>query len=336
MGYKAPWNSNQEVTLNEILTRCKPDFEQIERAMEDHFSSHLPFVNEISEYILFAGGKRFRPLLTVYASRLCGRDDQDIYDLSVVPEYLHAASLLHDDVVDEGTLRRGRPPAYKVWGNKAAVLVGDYLYARAIDLASGFGNVLIARAIAQTVALMSEGEIIQLLDAKAPSFTEEAYNKVIDRKTASLISVSCRIGALLARASEEQVELLATYGYNLGKAFQIIDDVLDYTADVEEFGKSLGTDLAEGKVTLPVIIALKLSSPEDQSRLKALLESRAPTDQDLKWIKGLLDETGGIDYAQKRAIEHIDRAVKCLDAFPESEARQLLTDLAWFVAFRRK
>ncbi len=336
MGDKAPLDSYQEVTLNEILARCKPDFDRIEQAMEGHFSSHLPFVNQISSYILFAGGKRFRPLLTVYTARLCGGDGPDIYDLSVVPEYLHAASLLHDDVVDEGTLRRGKPPAYKVWGNKAAVLVGDYLYARAIDLASSFGNVLIAKAIAQTVALMSEGEIIQLLDAKAPTYTEEAYNKVIDRKTASLISVSCRIGALIAGAPENQVELVAEYGYNLGKAFQIIDDVLDYTADVKEFGKSLGTDLAEGKVTLPVIVALKNSSSQDQSRLKKLLEDRNPSEQDLAWIGRLLDETGGIVYAREKAIEHINKAVNCMDAFPGSGARQLLINLAWFVASRKK
>ncbi len=336
MGCRKPQDSDQRITLNEILTRCKLDFEQIERAMNRHFASHIPFVNEVSEYILFAGGKRFRPLLTVYAARLCGRDDEVVFDLSVVPEYLHAASLLHDDVVDEGILRRGKPPAYKVWGNKAAVLVGDYLYARAIDLASSFGNVLIAKAIAQTVALMAEGEIIQLLEAKTPTYTEEAYEKVIDRKTASLISVSCRIGALLAGATEGEVELLARYGYHLGKAFQIVDDVLDYTAEEEEFGKALGTDFAEGKVTLPVIVALERASSRDRSRLKHLLESRSATGEDLFWIRELLDETGGIEYAKKKAEELIETATDAIKDFKESQARDLLCDLAWFVAYRRK
>ncbi len=336
MGCERPAGPGQKDTLNDILVRCKPDFDRIERAMNSHFASHIPFVNEISEYILFSGGKRFRPLLAVYAARLCGRDDDTVFDLSVVPEYLHAASLLHDDVVDEGAMRRGRPPAYKVWGNKATVLVGDYLYARAIELASGFGNVLIAQAIAQTVALMAEGEIIQLLEAKTPTYTEEAYEKVIDRKTASLISVSCRIGALLAGAGHDEVEMLARYGYHLGKAFQIVDDVLDYTAKEEELGKALGTDLAEGKVTLPVIVALKRSTGEERSRLEGLLAEGRPGAEDIAWIRNLLDKTGGIEYAQKRAEELIEVATSAIRGFPDSTAKALLCDLAWFVAYRKR
>jgi len=342
VGYEVPiasHHSAQIINLNEILTRCKPDFQRIEQSMKSHFSSHLPFVNEVSGYILFSGGKRFRPLLTVYAARICGRDDpgdNEVYDLSVVPEYLHAASLLHDDVVDEGILRRGRPPAYKVWGNKAAVLVGDYLYARAIDLASSFGNVKIAQAIAKTVALMAEGEVIQLLEAKTPSYKERSYMEVIDRKTASLISVSCRIGALLAGASQDNVERLAEFGRYLGRAFQIIDDVLDYTADVKELGKGLGTDLAEGKVTLPLIVALEKAAPKDKNRLKGILENKNADYRDLSWILELLEQTGGIEYARAKALSFIGQAVERIQPFKQGPAKSLLEDLSWFVAYRKK
>jgi len=324
------------VLLNRILVAFQPDLKRIEAVLDGHFASHIPFVNEVCGYIVFAGGKRIRPLLTVYAARLCGRRDGAVYDLSVVPEYLHAASLLHDDVVDGGQLRRGKTPAYRIWGNKAVVLVGDYLYARAIDLASSFGEVLIARAIARTVALMAEGEIIQLLQATAPNFDEETYFQVIDRKTAALISASCEIGALLAGASGHRVRAVAEYGRAVGRAFQMVDDILDYTADAGEFGKAVGTDLAEGKITLPVVVALRESGDSDRTRLLEILEAGECSGAALEWVRGLLHRTGAIEYTRERAGALVDAACETLGVFEPSVTRQTLEGLAQYVLQRRK
>ncbi len=319
-----------------ILDAFSSDFKRIEQVLEQHFSSHIPFVNEISRHILFANGKRIRPLLTVCSARLCGLETDDAFDLSAVPEYLHAASLLHDDVVDGGEMRRGVPPAYKVWGNSPAVLVGDYLYAKAIGLATQFGNVKIAAEIASTVGLMAEGEIIQLLHAKQPSFDEKTYTDIIYRKTAALISTSCRIGALLARAPKEQEEAVSNYGLNLGKAFQLIDDVLDYTADESELGKAIGTDLAEGKLTLPIVIAVEEAEEQDSRRLLSIMGHGHPSDSDMKWVRDLLRDTGAIDYTKEKARSLILSACDSLDVFEKSETRELLKVLALFVLERRR
>jgi octaprenyl-diphosphate synthase len=328
--------SDHRSNLKGILDSFKPDFEKIEQVLNRHFASHIPFVNEVSQHILFAGGKRLRPLLTVCAARLCGKDDEAVFDLSAVPEYLHAASLLHDDVVDGGVMRRGRSPAYKIWGNKATVLVGDFLYARAIELASRFEDTRIAKAIAETVALMSEGEIIQLLQAKTPSFDEETYLEIINRKTASLISTSCKIGALLAGAGKSEIQALSDYGLYLGQAFQMIDDLLDYTADAGEFGKAIGADLAEGKITLPLVVAIEKASSRERVRLLQVLRGGNPSEKELVWVKDLLANTGGLDYTRSRAKALVGMACEGLETFAPLEIKYLLHDLAWFVLDRRK
>jgi octaprenyl-diphosphate synthase len=322
--------------LSELMEGFRPDFVKIEEALKEQFSSHIAFINEVSGHILFAGGKRLRPLLTVCAAKLCGRQEESLYELSAVPEYLHAASLLHDDVVDTGEMRRGKTPAYKVWGNSAAVLVGDFMYARAIELASRFGDVRIARAIAKTVALMAEGEIIQLLHAKVPSFDEKTYFDVVYRKTAALISTSCRIGALWAHASHEQTEAITMYGMNIGQAFQLVDDVLDYTAEADELGKAIGTDLAEGKLTLPIVVALEKASEDDNARLMALLRQGLPSTSDMEWVRSLLLSTGAIEYTSKKAEKLIEDACEQLDLFEKTELREQMRGLAYFVLQRRK
>jgi len=319
-----------------ILDSFQPDFEKIEQVLSRHFASHIPFVNEVSRYIIFAGGKRLRPLLTVCAARLCGRDDDAVFNLSAVPEYLHAASLLHDDVVDGGVMRRGKSPAYKIWGNKATVLVGDFLYGRAIELASRFGDTRIAEAIAEAVALMSEGEIIQLLQAKTPSYGEETYLEIINRKTASLISASCKIGALLAGVEKSEVQALSDYGLYMGQAFQMIDDILDYTADAGELGKAIGTDLAEGKITLPLVVAIEKASSKEKKRLLQVLSGGNPSKKELVWVKDLLINTGGLDYTRSQAKALVRLACESLETFAPLETKDLLHGLAWFVLERHK
>ncbi len=314
----------------------QPDFVRIENTLKQHFASHIAFVNQVSSHILFAGGKRLRPLLTVCAARLCGYSGDKIYELSAVPEYLHAASLLHDDVVDAGEMRRGKTPAYKIWGNNAAVLVGDFMYARAIELATRFEDIRIARSISKTVGLMAEGEIIQLLHAKVPSFDEDTYLDVIYRKTAALISTSCRIGALMARGSLEEVEALSNYGLYLGQAFQMVDDVLDFTADSSEFGKATGTDLAEGKLTLPIVIALDKAPADKKEKLMNLLCQGFASSSDLLWVKEVLMETGGIQYTIKRAKSLVEAACESLDIFPDSTIKTNMKIIALYVLERKK
>ncbi len=328
--------SDHRPKVKNILDSFKPDFEKIEQVLSRHFTSHIPFVNEVSRYILFAEGKRLRPLLTVCAARLCGKDDDAVFDLSAVPEYLHAASLLHDDVVDGGVMRRGKSPAYKIWGNKATVLVGDFLYGRAIELASRFEDTRIAETIAETVALMSEGEIIQLLQAKTPSFDEETYLEIINRKTASLISASCKIGALLAGAGKSKVQALSDYGLYMGQAFQMIDDILDYTADASELGKAIGTDLAEGKITLPLVVAIEKASSREKERLLQVLSDGNSSEKEFVWVKDLLSNTGGLDYTRSRAKVLVGLACENLEIFAPLETKDLLHGLAWFVLERHK
>ncbi|MGB9712815.1 MAG: polyprenyl synthetase family protein [Dissulfurimicrobium sp.] len=321
----------------DILEQLKPYFERLDSRMSSCFASHMPFINEITGHILFAGGKKVRPLLTVLSAILCGREIDEAYDLALVPEYLHAASLLHDDVVDDGKLRRGKPPAYTIWGNKATVLAGDFLYARAIELATRFEDIRIARVTAETVALMSEGEVMQLLHSKNPDFfDEQTYMDIIYRKTAALISMSCKIGALFAGADDTRVNALSNYGLCLGKAFQMIDDLLDYTADTKEFGKAVGADLAEGKLTLPLVYGLSIASPKEKSEIFLILKKDKHSPEELAWIKDLLETKGAFKYTKDKAEELIRIGCNGLDIFGSSETAGILKRLARFVVERRK
>lgn len=322
--------------MGELLDFFTHDFDRIEASLRQRFESENPFINEVCGHILFAGGKRIRPLLTVCAARLCNCSDGRAYELSAVPEYLHAASLLHDDVVDGGILRRGRPAAYTIWGNKAVVLVGDFLYARAIELATRFDNVPIARTIAETVALMSEGEIIQLLKAKAGSLDEKTYMDIIHRKTGALISASCAIGAHLAGADKTKVDALSEFGRLIGLAFQMVDDVLDYASDPQDLGKAVGTDLAEGKTTLPLLIAMERSGAGDRSRITRILASEEASDDDHAWVHDLLAGTGALDDTRKRAQTYIEEACGRISIFEPTETRDRLMGLARYILERKK
>ncbi len=319
-----------------ILSQFDTEFNRIANAMTRHFQSHLQFVNDICGHILFAGGKRIRPLLTVLFGRLCGLDTQELYDLSITPEYLHAASLLHDDVIDGGEIRRGKPAAYRIWGNKATILAGDFLYARAIHLASSFGKVAIAKAISETVARMSEGEILQLQRIGNTAFDEKAYLQIVEYKTASLIATSCKIGALLADATSEQITAAQNYGHFLGIAFQIIDDALDYTADPKEAGKGIGTDLSEGKLTLPLAAALQMANSDDQAWLHSTLAQKEFSTSSLIRIQKIIQESGSLAYTMNKAHEFIKKATEGLAIFENSPIRQQLTHIANFVAERKR
>ena len=319
----------------QILESVRQDLVEIEVALTDNLKPYLPLVSHVAKYIMFSGGKRIRPLLMVLSARLCGyRGDYD-KTLSVVFEYLHAATLLHDDLVDGADIRRGNPVAHSIWGNPATVLVGDFLLARSIAIAAQANSVPIIDVLAHTTAQMSEGEIHQLLRRGDLAVDETGYMEVITRKTAYLIQAACQVGALLAEASEEQVQTLADYGYHLGIAFQMADDLLDYTGDTRMLGKTTGTDLREGKLTLPVIHALDRATTEDRRRMETIIRDMDITESDFETVLRLIKKYGGIAYTRDRAQEHIEQAKKCLDIFSASKPRTLLKQLANYVLVRR-
>jgi len=319
-----------------LLAAIAEDLERIEAALRAVRASQVPFINEVSHYILFAGGKRLRPLLTVLCARLCGYEDPRIYDLAVLFEYLHAATLLHDDVVDGAEFRRGRRAAHNLWGNQATILVGDYLYARALRIAVEKGNFEVLKVVTETTLLMSEGEVLQLLNCDNTGLTEAEYEEVIFRKTAALISAACECGGIMAGVSGEERRRLRDFGRHLGLAFQITDDLLDYVGVSEKTGKDLGTDFKEGKVTLPLLYALRTASDPDRSRLLALLRDTDPTPEGFREAREIIARCGGFDYTRKKAREEVDRALENLLHFPPNPTRYLLEDLTRYILERQK
>jgi octaprenyl-diphosphate synthase len=341
------------------LESVREDLVEIEVALTDNLKPYLPLVSHVAKYIMFSGGKRIRPLLMVLSARLCGYKGNYDKTLSVVFEYLHAATLLHDDLVDGADIRRGNPVAHSIWGNPATVLVGDFLLARSMAIATRTNSLPIIHILAHITAQMSEGEIHQLLHCGDLAVDETDYMDVITRKTAYLMQAACQVGALLAEGPGEQVRAMADYGYHLGIAFQMADDLLDYTADTRMLGKAIGADLREGKLTLPVIHALDRATTEDRRRVEAIIRDMVAKgiegpreevplspnggllrdvdakDADFETVLGLIEKYGGIAYTRDRAREHIEQAKKCLDVFSASTPRSLLEELADYVLVRK-
>ena len=318
-----------------LFAQLDEDLQRIEEEINKNLQSSVPLIALVTRYIMRSGGKRLRPLLTVLAARLLNYQGDDQYGLSIVFEYLHAATLLHDDVVDHAELRRGRPSANTLWGNAAVVLVGDFLLATSFFLSVTSGNLKILRILSETTTSMAEGEVLQLINSDNLEISEEEYIEVIRRKTAILISAACQIGAILGQADEEQEEAMRSFGLNLGIAFQLRDDFLDYTGSAEEFGKPVGKDLQEGKITLPLIHALQSSNDGDRQRLVELIISDHNYEQIFTEVKKIIQAYQGLDYTDKLAIHYITEAKSALSIFPESPTRQSLLEIAEYVISRR-
>ncbi|MFP4476107.1 MAG: polyprenyl synthetase family protein [Desulfatibacillaceae bacterium] len=320
----------------EILEAARDDLAAIEQALTDNLNPRLDLVREIAGHVLFAGGKRLRPLLMVLSARLCGYPGGFDHTLSTVFEYLHTATLLHDDVVDESDRRRGRAAGHIRYGIPMAVLTGDFLLARTCSIATDTGRLPVIKTIADVTGVMSEGEIQQISNTGRPELTEEEYDEVIYRKTAVLMEAACKVGALLADAGDSEVTALAEYGRLLGMAFQVVDDLLDYDSDPDVTGKAVGTDIREGKVTLPLIHALRSAPPDDARRLRNIVRARRATDEEFAFVRDMIHQHGGADYSKQRAADMLERAKSLLKGFPEGPTRAQLARIADFVREREQ
>ena len=318
-----------------ILELVKDDLGAIEKALKDNLHPNLELVSQVANHILFSGGKRLRPLLMVLSARLCGYNGDYDKTFSVIFEYLHAATLLHDDLVDDASMRRGAPAAHTVYGNETAVLVGDFLLARGLSIAADTDEPRIIKVISEITENMSQGEIHQLARKGMLDLSEAEYMDIIRSKTAVLFQGACRISAILADASPEKENLLASYGYHLGMAFQMVDDLLDYTFDSNKLGKNVGADLKEGKLTLPVIKALSESTPDDRKLMQKIVQNEGFTDKEFDWLAQKIESYGGIQYAQDIASNHIKDACQALAAFPPSPTRDILGDIAQYALERK-
>ncbi|HAY40614.1 MAG TPA: polyprenyl synthetase family protein [Desulfobacteraceae bacterium] len=319
---------------HKILTQVKHDLEEIEVALEQNLNPYLDLVSQIAGHILFSGGKRLRPLLMVLSARICGYDGDYDKIFSTIFEYLHAATLLHDDLVDEATLRRGKPVANSIWGNATTVLVGDFLLARSLAIAAETKQPDVIKVVSGITENMSQGEIHQLMRKGNLDLTEAEYMEIIKRKTAVLFQGTCRAGALIANVSLTKETALSDYGFNLGIAFQMVDDLLDYTLDTVTLGKEVGADLKEGKLTLPVIYSLKSADEKDRTRMENIIKNKNFSVNDFKTLIKMIDKYGGRSYTQNLATEYVRNAKEALAVFEHSNTKEVLLMIADYTLSR--
>lgn len=321
-------------TMADVWEAYRHELDGVEDRVKQNLDSSVALVNTVAAQILSGGGKRIRPLLLLLSARLCGYTDTEHHQLGSLVEFIHTATLLHDDVVDEADLRRGRRTARRVWGNQISILVGDYLYTRAMCRVVEFRSQGINEVLAEACKKMAEGEVLQLYYNGNPSIPESDYIKIVEHKTAGLIAAACRMGAILAEATEAQQAALFRFGQYLGIAFQVADDTLDYTANGASLGKTIGQDLRQGKATLPLLHLLQQCSEQDAHMIKDRMETRTLSAADLERILLLMNEYGSITYAMDRARTYITAAKHELDLFEDSPARRALTVAADYMITR--
>ncbi|MBW2090747.1 MAG: polyprenyl synthetase family protein [Deltaproteobacteria bacterium] len=311
-------------------------FERINEQLTVNLQSDVSYVTQVCEYTLLSGGKRLRPALFILASRLCGYQGDKDFEYSIIFEYLHTASLLHDDVVDESDTRRGQDAAHIVYDNKSVILVGDFLVSKAISLAVKTGLIKLLQILSETAANLTEGQILELLHTRDIDINEPEYDRVIYRKTGALIQSACRSGAIFTGASAEYESGLSEFGQKIGRAFQMIDDLLDYSTTASEFGKPVGHDLDEGKITLPVILALANAAGVDHAELRELILKEKRSPEEFKRVKTLIEKHHGFKQTQEKAETLIKEAKQSLGIFPDIQEKKDLCDLADFIVSRRK
>lgn len=319
--------------LAPILTLTHSDREAVDREINRRLNSDVALINQLGTYIIHSGGKRLRPLLVILSARALGYRGESHIALAAIVEFIHTATLLHDDVVDASAMRRGQSTANTVWGNEASVLTGDFLYSRAFEMMVEVGSLQVMEILAKTTNTIAEGEVMQLLNVHNPDVTEESYLHVIHSKTAKLFEAAARLGAVISGGGSVAEVALAKYGMHLGTAFQLIDDVLDYSADSQELGKNVGDDLAEGKPTLPLLYALRTGSTEQRQVLRSAIEKGGL--EQIEAVVAAIESTQANAYTARKAEDEARSAIEALAAIPESPYKQALLDVARFSIHRR-
>lgn len=326
------------MNFSDIISVVSTDLEEVEQELEANIQSPVPLVYEISKYLLGSGGKRLRPAVLLLASGACGRLDgkERIYAASAL-ELIHTATLLHDDVVDEAKLRRGSPSSNIVWGNKPTVLVGDFMLARALSLIQACGNLELIKAVTDAAAKLAEGQVLEVMNANNMlEMTEEVCFGIIENKTASLLESCGSVGAILAGVDSELQHSVGQYGFNIGIAFQLTDDALDYSSTEEEFGKGVGQDLVEGKMTLPLYYSIESASSDEQSKINEILAKEQDFSEDeLNFIRGIVSKYNGVKKTNDMAESYIDRAKSSISSLTDSDYKKSLDLLAEYIVERR-
>lgn len=320
--------------MESALTLIDAELKNVELQFRKDLDSDVGLIRKVGEYVLSSGGKRIRPALLLLSARMCGYEGNRHISIASVIEFIHTATLLHDDVVDDASLRRGIVSANKLWGNQASVLVGDYLFSKSFSLMVEDGDLDILRIISGATTRIAEGEVLQLTSMSDLDTTEERYIEVVKSKTAVLLATACQAGAILGKASPAKEEALRDFGMDLGTAFQLIDDTLDYVSSEEQFGKSIGHDLQEGKVTLPLIHTLRQCSASERQVIADVLLCDTLEDEDFCRVISLVRSYGGIDYTLETAGSYVSRGKARLDRFPESPGKEALLTLADYVVTR--
>ena len=318
--------AGQARSFDDVLKRCQSDMHAVDQVIHQRLSSDVALINQLSHYIVNSGGKRLRPLITVLSARIFNYQGDLHHLLAAIIEFIHTATLLHDDVVDESDLRRGNETANALFGNAASVLVGDFLYSRAFEMMVDIDDMRVMQILATTTNVIAEGEVMQLMNVHDAETSEEKYMEVIYCKTARLFEAATQLGAILCNREEKEVQAMAAYGRYLGTTFQLIDDVMDYSSNIEEMGKNVGDDLAEGKPTLPLIYAMQQGSAEQVALIKLAIEQGGYDKIDQ--VQAIIQQTGALSYTEEMAQKQAQLAIDALVCLPDSEYKTLLEDIA--------
>jgi octaprenyl-diphosphate synthase len=315
-----------------ITSTIATDMEAVNAVIRQRLQSEVALVNQIAEYIISAGGKRIRPVLVLLLANAYGYRGAGHHELAAVVEFIHTATLLHDDVVDESDMRRGRKTANAMFGNAASVLVGDYLYSRSFEMMTGLDDMRVMRILSRATTVIAEGEVLQLLNMHDPDVTQESYLRVIRSKTAKLFEAAAQLGALVAGADDARIESAGEYGRSLGTAFQLIDDVLDYAGDATEIGKNVGDDLREGKPTLPLIYVMENGTPQQRELIRSCIEQGDETHFDA--VLAAVTSSGALDFTRREAEAAARRAADAIADLPENAYKAALLQLCSFAVDR--
>lgn len=324
------------MTSKEALELVKNDIDMVEQFLKDDIKTSVPLINEVILYLISSGGKRLRPVFLALSAKLCGYNGDKIPAISAVIEYIHTATLLHDDIIDGAKYRRKRPTANSLYGNDIAVLCGDFLYSRSYITLTEYGAKDVQMILSSAALTMSEGEVIQLLKTGDINITFDDYIQIITRKTAVLFSAACEIGGRLAQVDENKIKALKDFGYYLGLGFQMTDDILDYMGDPAVTGKKNGTDLFEGKLTLPVILMLDMVSKEEKQTITDLFTKKERNEKDLEILLSIMNKYNMKEISEKKADEYINMSLNSLDVFENNQYKDALIALALAMVGRNK